>query len=52
MGTDYTPLRKLVRPFMLRRLKTDPGLLPELPQDRATRLLPAHPGGPASTPAK
>ncbi|MBR2313472.1 MAG: hypothetical protein IKA55_01320, partial [Akkermansia sp.] len=31
MGTDYTPLRKLVRPFMLRRLKTDPGLLPELP---------------------
>lgn len=31
MGTDYTPLRRLVRPFMLRRLKTDPGLLPELP---------------------
>ena len=31
MGTDYTPLRKLVRPFMLRRLKTDPALLPELP---------------------
>ena len=31
MGTDYTPLRKLVRPFMLRRLKTDPSLLPELP---------------------
>ena len=31
MGTDYTPLRKLVRPFMLRRLKTDPTLLPELP---------------------
>ena len=31
MGTDYTPLRKLVRPFMLRRLKTDPDLLPELP---------------------
>ena len=31
MGTDYTPLRRLVRPFMLRRLKTDPDLLPELP---------------------
>lgn len=31
MGTDYTPLRRLVRPFMLRRLKTDPALLPELP---------------------
>ena len=31
MGTDYTPLRQLVRPFMLRRLKTDPKLLPELP---------------------
>ncbi|MBR5330454.1 MAG: DEAD/DEAH box helicase, partial [Akkermansia sp.] len=31
MGTDYTPLRRLVRPFMLRRLKTVPGLLPELP---------------------
>ena len=31
MGTDYTPLRRLVRPFMLRRLKTDPTLLPELP---------------------
>ena len=31
MGTDYSPLRKLVRPFMLRRLKTDPALLPELP---------------------
>ncbi len=31
MGTDYAPLRQLVRPFMLRRLKTDPGLLPELP---------------------
>ena len=31
MGTDYSPLRRLVRPFMLRRLKTDPALLPELP---------------------
>ena len=31
MGTDYAPLRRLVRPFMLRRLKTDPDLLPELP---------------------
>ncbi|MBR3926381.1 MAG: DEAD/DEAH box helicase [Akkermansia sp.] len=31
MGCDYTPLRRLVRPFMLRRLKSDPALLPELP---------------------
>lgn len=31
MGSDYTPLRRLVRPFMLRRLKTDSSLLPELP---------------------
>ena len=31
MGSDYTPLRRLVRPFMLRRLKTDPALLPDLP---------------------
>lgn len=31
MGADYTPLRRLVRPFMLRRLKSDPALVPELP---------------------
>lgn len=31
MGTDYTPLRRMIRPFMLRRLKSDPALLPELP---------------------
>lgn len=31
MGSDYTPLRRLVRPFLLRRLKNDPNLLPELP---------------------
>ena len=31
MGSDYTPLRRLVRPFMLRRLKSDPSLLPDLP---------------------
>ncbi len=31
MGSDYTALRRLVRPFMLRRLKSDPALLPELP---------------------
>ncbi len=31
MGSDYSPLRKLVRPFLLRRLKSDPALLPELP---------------------
>ncbi len=31
MGSDYSPLRRLVRPFLLRRLKSDPALLPELP---------------------
>ncbi len=31
MGSDYTMLRRMVRPFMLRRLKSDPALLPELP---------------------
>ena len=31
MGDDYAPLRRLVRPFMLRRVKSDPALLPELP---------------------
>ena len=31
MGNDYTPLRRLVRPFMLRRVKNDPSLVPELP---------------------
>ncbi len=31
MGSDYAPLRRLVRPFLLRRLKSDPSLLPELP---------------------
>lgn len=31
MASDYTPLRRLVRPFLLRRLKSDPKLLPELP---------------------
>lgn len=30
-GTDYAPLRKLIRPFTLRRRKTDPDLLPDLP---------------------
>ncbi len=31
MGSDYAPLRRLIRPFLLRRLKSDPALLPELP---------------------
>ncbi len=30
-GNNFAPLRRLIHPFMLRRLKTDPGLLPELP---------------------
>lgn len=28
---DYAPLRRLVRPFILRRMKTDPALVPDLP---------------------
>lgn len=31
LGADYAPLRRLIRPFMLRRLKSDSSLLPELP---------------------
>ncbi len=31
LGTDYAPLRRLIRPFTLRRLKSDPALLPSLP---------------------
>jgi non-specific serine/threonine protein kinase len=31
LGSDYTPLRKLVRPFILRRLKSDRSLIPDLP---------------------
>lgn len=27
----YAPLRRLIRPFILRRMKTDPALLPDLP---------------------
>ncbi|HNV68244.1 MAG TPA: DEAD/DEAH box helicase [Candidatus Ozemobacteraceae bacterium] len=30
-GTSYAPLRRLVRPYILRRLKTDPDVAPELP---------------------
>ncbi len=30
-GTTYAPLRRLVRPYILRRLKTDPDVAPELP---------------------
>lgn len=30
-GDNYAPLRRLIHPFMLRRLKTDSSLLPELP---------------------
>ena len=30
-GNDYSALKRMVRPFMLRRLKSDPALLPELP---------------------
>lgn len=31
LNTDYAPLRKLIRPFLLRRMKTDPSLVPDLP---------------------
>ena len=32
MGCDYSPLKKLIRPFILRRLKSDPEIVPELPE--------------------
>lgn len=31
LNGDYTPLKKLVRPFILRRMKTDKNLVPDLP---------------------
>nr|WP_082408059.1 DEAD/DEAH box helicase [Verrucomicrobium spinosum] len=31
-GSGYAPLRKLVRPFILRRVKTDPAIAPDLPR--------------------
>ncbi len=31
IGSDYSTLRRLIRPFILRRLKSDPQLLPDLP---------------------
>lgn len=31
-GTEFGPLRRLVRPYILRRLKTDPGVAPDLPK--------------------
>lgn len=31
LGNDFTPLRRLVHPFILRRMKTDPALVPDLP---------------------
>lgn len=31
MGDDFSPLRKLAHPFILRRMKTDPALVPDLP---------------------
>ena len=31
LGDDYSPLRRLVRPFILRRLKTDKSIISDLP---------------------
>ncbi len=31
MGNDFAPLRRLISPFILRRLKSSPKILPELP---------------------
>lgn len=31
LGNDYSPLRKIVRPVILRRMKTDPSIAPTLP---------------------
>lgn len=31
LASNYEPLRRLIRPFMLRRMKNDPALTPELP---------------------
>ncbi len=37
-GDDLAPVRRLVRPFLLRRLKTDKALLPDLP-DKTERTV-------------
>ena len=34
---DYAPLRRLVAPYLLRRLKTDPAVAPDLPEKVETR---------------
>ncbi len=31
-ATGFTPLRRLVQPYILRRMKTDPGVAPDLPE--------------------
>lgn len=36
--TGYGALRKLVRPYILRRLKTDPGIVPDLPEKTEMRV--------------
>ena len=32
LGDDYAPLRRLIGPYLLRRLKSDPRIAPELPE--------------------
>ncbi len=34
----YSALRKLVRPYILRRMKTDPGIVPDLPEKTEMRV--------------
>ena len=34
----YAPLRKLIAPYILRRLKTDPGIAPDLPEKTEMRV--------------
>ncbi len=36
-GQPYTPLRRLVQPYILRRLKTDPRVITDLPQKTEVR---------------
>ncbi len=38
MGEDFSPLRRLVGPYILRRLKTDPAVAPDLPDKAETTV--------------
>jgi len=38
-GPGFAPLRRLLRPYILRRMKTDPGIAPDLPDKTVMQVL-------------